>query len=41
MDIAKTKLGEWIIIEIGDGQVSGLPDNADAKEFYLQINSLC
>jgi hypothetical protein len=34
MDIAKTKNGEWIIIELGDGQVSGLPDKVDRLEFY-------
>ncbi|MFN4150735.1 MAG: ATP-grasp domain-containing protein, partial [Candidatus Sericytochromatia bacterium] len=28
MDIAKTISGDWKIIELGDGQVSGLPDNA-------------
>ncbi len=26
MDIAKKKTGEWIIMEPGDGQFSGLPD---------------
>ncbi|MCW3110489.1 MAG: hypothetical protein JWQ09_4995 [Segetibacter sp.] len=34
MDIAKTKNGEWVIIELGDGQVSGLPDNVDRLKFY-------
>lgn len=34
MDIAKTKNGEWIIIELGDGQVAGLPDKVDRLEFY-------
>ena len=34
MDIAKTKNGEWIIIELGDGQVSGLPDKVDRLQFY-------
>lgn len=34
MDIAKTKTGEWIIIELGDGQVAGLPDKADRLQFY-------
>lgn len=34
MDIAKTKSGEWIIIELGDGQVAGLPDKVDRLEFY-------
>ncbi|MEK3873410.1 MULTISPECIES: ATP-grasp domain-containing protein [unclassified Paenibacillus] len=26
MDIAKTEAGGWIVIEVGDGQVSGLPE---------------
>jgi hypothetical protein len=34
MDISKKKDGSWIIMELGDGQVSGLPDNADVIEFY-------
>jgi ATP-grasp domain, R2K clade family 3 len=34
MDIAKTKSGDWIIIELGDGQVAGLPDKVDRLQFY-------
>lgn len=34
MDIAKKKSGNWIIVELGDGQVAGLPDNANKNEFY-------
>jgi len=34
MDIAKTKNGDWIIIELGDGQVAGLPDKVDRLQFY-------
>jgi len=37
MDIAKKKNGEWIIVELGDGQVAGLPDNADKADFYAQL----
>lgn len=42
MDIAQRKDGEWIIMELGDGQVAGLPDNADKQEFYknLKTNAL-
>jgi len=42
MDIAKKKNGDWIIMELGDGQVAGLPDNADKDEFYrtLKISAL-
>lgn len=34
MDIAKTTAGEWLIIEVGDGQVSGLQDLTDVEAFY-------
>nr|WP_321231327.1 ATP-grasp domain-containing protein [uncultured Psychroserpens sp.] len=37
MDIAKKKNGDWIIMELGDGQVAGLPDNADRTEFYSNL----
>lgn len=41
MDVAKKADGNWTIIEIGDAQVSGLPDNADVNEFYKSLmNSL-
>ncbi len=42
MDVAKKKNGDWIIMELGDGQVAGLPDNADRNEFYnnLKENAL-
>ena len=42
MDVAKKKNGGWIIMELGDGQVAGLPDNADRNEFYnnLKENAL-
>lgn len=34
MDVAKRKNGEWLVMELGDGQVTGLPDNADMDQFY-------
>lgn len=34
MDTAKTKNGKWIVIELGDGQVAGLPDKVNRLEFY-------
>jgi hypothetical protein len=37
MDIGKTDSGDWIIIEIGDGQVSGLPIDSDILGFYKSI----
>jgi len=38
MDIAKTCASDWIIIELGDGQVSGLPVGCDIKKFYRKIS---
>lgn len=37
MDIAKSKSGEWIIIELGDAQVAGLPDKTDRNHFYERL----
>lgn len=37
MDVAKVENGGWTIIELGDGQVSGLPDNANLLEFYRSL----
>ena len=39
MDIARQKNGEFIIVELGDGQVSGLPENIDTAEFYVQLKN--
>lgn len=38
MDVAKQKNGEWLIMELGDGQVSGLPEHLSPDAFY---ESLC
>ncbi|UZR93286.1 ATP-grasp domain-containing protein [Chondrinema litorale] len=37
VDIAKTTDGKWLIIELGGGQVSGIPENVDLKDFYCQL----
>lgn len=37
MDIARTKSGEWIVMEVGDGQVTGLPDTIEATPFYATL----
>ncbi len=34
IDIAQQENGQWIVVELGDGQVSGLPENADKATFY-------
>jgi ATP-grasp domain, R2K clade family 3 len=39
MDIAKKKDGDWIIVELGDGQVAGLPDNAEKEAFYEALKN--
>lgn len=41
MDIAQQKDGELIIIELGDGQVAGIPDKANKNEFYKQLKICC
>ncbi|NOK60946.1 MAG: hypothetical protein GFH27_549289n72 [Chloroflexi bacterium AL-W] len=37
MDIAKHQNGEWLIIELGDGQVAGLPERIDPHMFYHKL----
>jgi hypothetical protein len=37
MDIAKDKTGKIVIIELGDGQVSGIPEKEDRDEFYKKL----
>jgi hypothetical protein len=37
MDIAKVQDGDWLIVELGDGQVAGLPPNAIAEQFYRSL----
>jgi hypothetical protein len=34
MDLAKRRDGQWMIVELGDAQVSGLPRESDAGRFY-------
>jgi hypothetical protein len=34
MDVARRRDGGWMIVEVGDGQVSGLPKESDADGFY-------
>ncbi len=40
MDIAVKEGGEPVIIEPGDGQVAGLPEKADVRDFYKKITEL-
>jgi hypothetical protein len=39
MDVALAADGRWIVVEVGDGQVSGLAENADAGEMYAALAS--
>lgn len=34
MDLARRRDEGWMVVEIGDGQVSGLPGESDAERFY-------
>lgn len=40
MDVAQQTDGQWIIVELGDGQVAGLPDESEAPEFYRQLAAI-
>jgi hypothetical protein len=37
MDVALREDGRWTVIELGDGQVAGLPASGMAKQLYLQL----
>ena len=37
MDVAQLVDGRWMIVELGDGQVAGLPDLSEAARFYREI----
>jgi hypothetical protein len=39
MDLARRPDDSWLIVELGDGQVSGLPSPADAFPFYQALAS--
>ncbi|MBV9790608.1 MAG: ATP-grasp domain-containing protein [Chloroflexi bacterium] len=39
MDVARTLDGGWLIVELGDGQVAGLPETADAALFYRALRA--
>jgi ATP-grasp domain, R2K clade family 3 len=38
MDVARRIDGTWLIVELGDGQVSGLPRDDDAGPFYEALS---
>jgi ATP-grasp domain, R2K clade family 3 len=37
MDVARRRDGQWMIVELGDAQVAGLPENADVGAFYAVV----
>lgn len=37
LDVARQQDGDWLIIEPGDGQVTGLPERADPRAFYRAL----
>jgi len=38
MDVARRAVdGEWLVVELGDGQVAGLPDDVDVGAFYRAL----
>ena len=39
MDVAQRTDGEWMIVELGDGQVAGLPERADQGKFYQALRT--
>lgn len=39
MDVALREDGRWTVIELGDGQVAGLPAPGLARDFYRQLRN--
>jgi hypothetical protein len=37
MDVARSVKGDWLIVELGDAQVAGLPESADVPAFYESL----
>jgi hypothetical protein len=37
MDVAQRRGGDWLIVELGDAQVAGLPEHADVGGFYKAL----
>jgi hypothetical protein len=36
-DLALKQDGQWVVVELGDAQVAGLPDNADPAALYWTL----
>lgn len=39
MDVAQKRDGDWLIVELGDAQVAGLPDKTDENLFYKALQT--
>ena len=39
MDVAQRTSGDWMIIELGDARVSGLPESLDRAAFYAALKA--
>ena len=39
MDVARRTTGEWIIMELGDGQVAGIPSRVSPASFYESLGA--
>ncbi len=39
VDLAQTDSGQWLIVDLGDGQVAGLREHVDMTEFYGRLIS--
>jgi len=39
MDVAQKNDDDWLIVELGDGQVAGLPEKADENSFYKNLKT--
>jgi hypothetical protein len=37
MDVAKRQGGDWLVVELGDGQVAGMPEKADIEAYYCRL----
>jgi hypothetical protein len=37
MDVAQRTNGEWIVMELGDAQVAGIPERVSAADFYRTL----
>lgn len=40
LDVARAQDRDWLVIEVGDGGVSGIPDSMGVDEFYRQLARL-